>query len=539
MAQNEEQTNRFTGGATLTWDMVNADKHSFKFVLGGGMDVFDQTNSLWSPNEAFYERTQAQPGTAIQGAGDSKFFNYNLNGIHVWRPGNWSATTSFGFQFEDRQLTTARATTVNLIPGQQNVGQGSTTTAFENLTQERTQAIYAQEEIRLFSDKLLVAGGVRAERSSVNGDVDKYYVFPKISGSYRFMDLLGQGSELKLRAAYGETGNQPLFGQKFTTLNTPQFGQANGFTVATAAGNPAIEPERLKEIEVGIDGSASNGRVTWEITAFDRNTTNLLLQSVPAPSTGFTSQLFNGGKIQNRGLELGLGITPIQSRDLQWVTRATFTAYDSEVKEMPVPSFRPPLSGFGGLGTTFIEVGKPLTQIIAFGLNPDSTRTATQVQVGNSAPDFRMGFVNDFTYKSLNFSFVLDWQQGGNVIDLTTFLYDDGANAPDHGTPEQVGRFNRCYAAGAMTCYMGDATFLKIREVNLGVELPKSWVNALGWGVDNVRLSVTGRNLATFTKYIGLDPEVANFGAAAIRNNLDVAQYPPSRSVFFNISVGF
>ena len=538
LAQNEEQTNRFSGGATLTWEAVNADKQTFKFVAGGGLDVFDQVNTLWSPNEAFYEKNQAQPGTAIEGNGDSKFFNWNLNGIHVWRPGNWSATTSFGFQFEDRQLKIARASTVNLIPGQQNVGQGTTTTAFENLTQERTQALYAQEEVRLFSDKLLLAGGVRAERSSVNGDVDKYYVFPKVSGSYRFQDLLGQGSEIKLRAAYGETGNQPLFGQKFTILNTPQYGQANGFTVNTAAGNPSIEPERLKEIEVGIDGSASNGRISWEITAFDRNTTNLLLQRVPAPSTGFTSQLFNGGKIQNRGLELGLGITPIQSRDMQWVTRATWTSYTSEVKEMPVPSFRPPQSGFGGLGVTFIEVGKPLTQIVAFGLDEAGNRTPTQIQVGNSNPDFRMGFVNDFTYKAVNFSFVLDWQQGGNVIDLTTFLYDDGSNFKDYGTPEWETRYN-CYLKGAMTCYMGDATFLKIREVNLGVELPKSFVNAIGLGVNTVRVSVTGRNLATFTKYIGLDPEVANNGAAAIRNNLDIAQYPPSRSVFFNISVGF
>jgi hypothetical protein len=150
-----------------------------------------------------------------------------------------------------------------------------------------------------------------------------------------------------------------------------------------------------------------------------------------------------------------------------------------------------------------------------------------------------MGFVNDFTYKAVNFSFVLDWQQGGNVIDLTTFLYDDGANFHDYGSDDWRYRFDRCYSKGAMSCYMGDATFLKIREVNLGVELPRSFVNAIGMGVDNVRLSVTGRNLATFTKYIGLDPEVANNGAAAIRNNLDVAQYPPSRSVFFNISVGF
>ncbi len=539
LARNEESTNRFSGGATLTWEAVNADKQSFKLVASGGTDVFDQNNHIFSPNEAFYERTQALPGTSSEGNGNSKFLNYNLNGIHVWRPGNWSATTSFGLQFEDRRLKTSRATTVNLIPGQQNVGQGTTTTGFETLIQERTQAMYVQEEVRLFDDRLLVQGGVRAEKSSVNGDVERYYVFPKVSGSYRFTDLLGDGTEVKLRAAYGETGNQPLFGQKFTTLNTPQFGQANGFTVNTAAGNPSIEPERLKEIEVGIDGNAWNGRFTWELTAFDRNTTNLLLQRVPAPSTGFTSQLFNGGKIQNRGLEIGLGVTPVQSRTLQWVARGTFTSYTSEVKEMPVPSFRPPQSGFGGLGVTFIEVGKPLTQIVAFGLDENDNRTAAQVQVGDANPDFKVGFVNDLTWKAVNFSFVLDWQQGGTVIDLTTFLYDDGNNFHDYGSDAWRFRYDKCYSAGAMTCYMGDATFLKLREVNLGVELPQSWVRSLGWGVDNVRLSVTGRNLATWTSYIGLDPEVANFGAAAIRNNLDVTQYPPSRSIFFNISVGF
>jgi outer membrane receptor protein involved in Fe transport len=375
LAQNEEQTNRFSGGATLTWEAVNADKQTFKFVAGGGMDVFDQVNTLWSPNEAFYEKNQAQPGTAIEGNGDSKFFNWNLNGIHVWRPGNWSATTSFGFQFEDRQLKIARASTVNLIPGQQNVGQGTTTTAFENLTQERTQALYAQEEVRLFSDKLLLAGGVRAERSSVNGDVDKYYVFPKVSGSYRFQDLLGRAARSSSARPTARPATSRSSARNSPPSTRPQYGQANGFTVNTAAGNPSIEPERLKEIEVGIDGSASNGRISWEITAFDRNTTNLLLQRVPAPSTGFTSQLFNGGKIQNRGLELGLGITPIQSRDMQWVTRATWTSYTSEVKEMPVPSFRPPQSGFGGLGVTFIEVGKPLTQIVAFGLDEAGNRT--------------------------------------------------------------------------------------------------------------------------------------------------------------------
>jgi TonB-linked SusC/RagA family outer membrane protein len=539
LARNQEQTNRFTGGLSAVWHPIQADRHSFKFVAAGGVDAFDQNNDIWTPNELFWEVTQPEPGTALEGNGNSKYYNWNLNGVHVFSPGGWSATTSAGLQFEDRRLKVARAATVNLIPGQQNVGQGPTTTGFETLTQERTLALYAQEELRLMDDRLLVQAGLRAERSSVNGDIDKYYVFPKLSGSYRFLDLLGAESELKLRVAYGETGNQPLFGQKFTNLNVQQLGLANGLTVAGAAGFAGVEPERLKEWEAGVDGSALGGRLTWDLTGFRRSTTNLLLQRVPAPSTGFTSEVFNGGEIENQGFEVGLGYTPIQGRNLQWVTRGTFTTYKSEVIDLAgLPAFRPLLSGFGGLGVTFIEEGQPLTQIIGRRLEADGTLSATNVQIGNSAPDFRVGFVNDITYKSFNFSLVLDWQQGGDVIDLTTFLYDDAANAKDFGTPEHEARFE-CYLRGAMNCYIEDATFLKVREVSLGVDLPRRWAQGLGWGVDNVRLSLSGRNLFSFQKYPGLDSEVANIGAAAIRNNLDVAPYPPSRSIFFSIGVAF
>jgi TonB-linked SusC/RagA family outer membrane protein len=539
LARNEEQTNRFTGGLTFIWHPIQSNRHSFKFVAGGGVDAFDQNNDIWTPNELFWEATQTQPGTALEGNGNSKYYNWNLNGVHVFHTGGWSATTSAGIQFEDRRLKTGRATTVNLIPGQQNVGQGTTTTSFETLLRERTFALYAQEEIRLLDDKLLVQAGLRAEKSSVNGDIGKYYFFPKISGSYRFEGLLGSGSEVKLRVAYGQTGNQPLFGQKFTNLNTPQFGQANGFTVAGAAGFPDIEPERLREYEGGIDGNAMNGRLTWDLTGFRRSTTNLLLQRVPAPSTGFASQFFNGGEIENQGIEIGLGYNPIQRRNLQWVARGTFTAYRSEVVDMAgLPSFRPPLSGFGGLGVTFIELGKPLTQLIGKRLEPDGTISATDVQIGNTAPDFRVGFVNDLTYKSLNISFVLDYQQGGSIIDLTTFLYDDANNAADFGTPQHEARYE-CYLKGAMSCYIADATFLKVREVSIGVDVPQRWVRGLGWGIDNARVSLSGRNLISFQKYSGLDPEVANVGSASIRNNLDVGPYPPSRSIFFSIAVGF
>lgn len=89
-----------------------------------------------------------------------------------------------------------------------------------------------------------------------------------------------------------------------------------------------------------------------------------------------------------------------------------------------------------------------------------------------------------------------------------------------------------------MIPYIEDATFLKLRELSLGVTLPPRMLARMG-GVEDARISITGRNLFSWQKYSGLDPEVANLGSAAIRNNLDVAAYPPSRSIFLNIALGF
>jgi TonB-dependent starch-binding outer membrane protein SusC len=536
---NNEVTNRFTGGGTFNWQTFRNDRQELRFVVGGGVDAFDQVNDVWSPNELFFEATQALPGESLESGGRSMFYNWNANGVHTFTGARFTATTSFGVQYEDRALKTFRIRTQNLLPGQRNVDQGTNTAATEFLEEERTLALYAQESLQLLGERLLLVGGVRAERSSVNGDIDRYYVFPKLSASYRLIGLVGDGSEVKLRAAYGETGNQPRFGQKFTNLGTPQLGGQQGVTVSTASGFDGVEPERLKEIEVGLDGEALNGRLFWELTGFERNTTNLLLQRVPAPSTGFSSQIFNGGRIRNSGIEAMLGYTPVMTRNAQWITRATFTRYTSEVEDLAgLPPFFPVSSGFGNLGRTRIEVGRPITQIVGFDFDEQGNRAATLSQLGNSAPDFRMGFVNDVSYRAFTLNAVVDWQAGGNVINLTQYLMDDGRTSKDWGTPEWERRY-RGYLRGVIVPYIEDASFVKVREVGLSVDVPQRYAAAMNLGAQNLSVGVTGRNLFMWTRYSGLDPEVANFGAAAIRSNLDIGPYPPSRSIFFNVSVGF
>ena len=539
LSTNDETVNRFTGGANVTFNAITTDHSSLKLVAAGGADLFHQTGQVIAPPELFFQLTQANPGVSTLSNGDSRLLNWNLNAIHTVSPasGSFQATTSLGAQYEDRNLSRSRVVAQGLLGGQTNIDQGSVFgQQFELNAKERTFALYGQEEFLTLQEKLLLAVGVRGERSSANGDQDKYYFFPKASASYRFPNLLGEGSEFKLRGAYGETGNQPLFGQKFTTLAGGQViaGQI-GTTVDVTAGSPTIKPERLKEFEGGFDASFWNGRATFEFTGFYRRTQDLLLQRTPAGSSGFTNEIINGGQFRNSGIEIAAGITPIQGKNGSWLVRSTFARLRTNVDTLPGGlSFRPQFAGFGtAYGEFYVQQGRPIAQIV--GTVPT---TDTLVFLGDANPNFRLSLSNDITYKNFFLSFLWDWQQGGVAQNQTLSLYDCNYLAPDGGTPAGLARSAACNSAGDARPFVQSTSFVKLREATIGYALPRSAARAI-FGASDVRLSVTGRNLLVFTDYFGYDPEVSNYGQQAIVRNIDLGPYPPMRSFFFNVTVGF
>ena len=567
LGSNNETVLRFTGGGTLTYQALQSERQSMQLTLGGGLDFYSQNAAVIGPPELFFEQGNSLPGVSALSSATSRQWNWNLNAIHTYTPGPFKLTTSAGVQVEDRALDRSRVTAFGLLPGQSNIDQGSAVTPFELNATERTLAFYGQEEGLALQERLLLSAGLRAERSSANGDINKYYIFPKASASFRFPNLLGDGTEVKLRGSYGETGNQALFGQKFTTLSSTVINGAVGTVVTGVAGSPDIKPERVKEFEAGIDASAWNGRATLEITGYTRHTYDLLLQATPAPSTGFTTRILNGGVLWNEGIEIAAGITPIQRKDLNWVFRTTFTSLKNRVTELPVPdvctvasltdttvacAFRPANAGFGlAFGEFFIQKGKPITQIIGTDTIPGScVRSGGSIASGGSIscstfvrylgqtnPKFRMSFSNDVTYKRLSLSMLWDWQAGGVAQNQTLSLYDCNGLAPDLLTPTGLGRYESCNDTQAAPAFVQSTTFLKLREASVSVELPENW--ATMFGARNARLSVTGRNLLLFTSYFGYDPEVSNYGQQAIVRNIDLGPYPPARSFFFSITAGF
>jgi hypothetical protein len=158
--------------------------------------------------------------------------------------------------------------------------------------------------------------------------------------------------------------------------------------------------------------------------------------------------------------------------------------------------------------------------------------------IGDANPDFQMSFSSDLDYKRLTLGFLWDWKQGGDVLNLTELLYDAGQNSIDF---DEAGADRiTAWSSGVTQTYVQDASYLKLREVTLAYNLPESFTRRLfGSNVRFARLSLSGRNLLRFTGYRGLDPEVSNFGNQAIVRNIDVAPFPPSKSVFFAIDLGF
>lgn len=184
--------------------------------------------------------------------------------------------------------------------------------------------------------KLYLSGAIRGEKASVNADQKKVYFFPRYSGSYRFVTPIKGVSELKLRLSYGESGNQPKFGERDLTLASyGLIGGQQGYGIPGTIGNTTVKPERMNELEYGVDAGFFNDRVRTEATYYDRKITDLLVRPQLAPSTGISATTVNGGEMRSKGYELGLTAVPLQTSKLTWTSRATGSRIRKESPRSP------------------------------------------------------------------------------------------------------------------------------------------------------------------------------------------------------------
>jgi len=547
LMKNDETVWRSTASSRLMYRMLEGESHSLRFTGTAGADYFTQDNSLLFPPELQFEPIDdGEPGTALLSNSNNLNLNGGVNAVYTLTPGNgpFRATTSFGVGGSTRDLRISRIISRNLVGGLSIVGAGTNVQVVEQRQRVVDLGVFAQEELLMLDERLLLTGGINADRSSANSDTDKYYTYPKASASFRFAQPFRYADEVKVRAAVGLSGNQPLFGQKFTPLTATQnINGLPGLVVQGTVGSTDLRPEKQREIEGGLDMSFAGGRSSLELTGFRKDISELLLERTLAPSSGFLTEIFNGGKLRTTGLEASLNVVPIQSARTEWVFRTTFFSSRSKIVELTVPSFT--VGGFGtSLGSFEIEEGGSPTQIVGNDTLPDGSRVVRKI--GDANPDFVMSFVNDIRFGPFRAYGLLEWQNGGHVVNLTKFLYDLGSNTADYATPITVDGTATTVGARRLAIwprqtatYVEDASFAKLREVTLSYDVPQRLVSRFGRGLQTMLISLSGRNLLTFTDYTGLDPEVSNFGNQPIARNIDVAPFPPSRSFWFSVALGF
>ncbi|ATB28757.1 SusC/RagA family TonB-linked outer membrane protein [Melittangium boletus] len=534
---NDENVWRLLGAADAVWNAYKTESQSFRVLANVGVDRFQQQNTLLFPPELNFQQVLERPGVSLFGTSQVLNLNTGFNLVHNYKPvgGALSANTSAGFQYEQRGIDTVYINSQGLTAGQPNVSSGTKVGVLENRQLVKDRGVYIQEEMLLLNERLTLVGAVRGEQSSNNGNPNAIFFYPKLATAYRFASFHPAINEFKVRAAYGETGNQPLYGYKFIGLSPNSNIEGQGGLVTTGiVGNASIRPERQREFEVGLDTVLFNGDAVVEVSLYQRNISDLLLQRALAPSTGYTLEYFNGGGMRNRGVEAMLQVTPVRTPDWEWTSTATFALNRSLITDLPVPDFI--VGGFGtSLGAFRIEKGASATQIVGnSGLKADGTCCEVK-KIGDTEPTFRVGFSNSIKRGPISLSFLIDWQQGSDIINLTRYLYDASSNSPDYVGAGEQRQLNQKTNA---TTYLESATFVKLRELTLTYNLPETFVTRIP-GVKTARLSLSGRNLLTLTNYSGLDPEVSNFGNQAIARNIDVAPFPPSRSFWTSIDVGF
>ena len=541
--KNDEDVWRLLGTSTLRWSALRSAKSQLQFIGTGGVDYFQQDNNFVSPPELQFEPNDGQPGTVVLSKSSNRNLSLTLNATHTFLPGDpehgtqW--TTSAGVQAEERRLFATQILGRTLLTGQTSPQQAASQTVLSRLEPVRDLGLFGQEEVLLADRRLLLTAGLRADRSSANGNPDKYFFYPKAAASYRFLRPFGGIDEIKFRAAYGQTGNRATFGALFSPDTSGTIGGSSGTSIGTRAGDPNLKPERQKEFEGGFDATMANGRAQVNLTVYQKNIGDLLLERTLAPSSGQENQIFSSNSsLRDRGIEATLTVQPVQSKNINWVVRTTFFANKSKITELAVPTYQ--TGGFAlSLGTFQIEKDSSPTQI--FGLvGVDGSGNPIAGKVGDASPDFQMSFSSDVDLYRFTLGMLWDYKQGGDIINLTEFLYDAGQNSVDFTDPgggaDRIARFGQ----GFTQPYVQSGTYVKLRELNLSYNLPERLTSSLfGRRIRNARLSLTGRNLLRFTPYRGLDPEVSNFGRQAIVRNIDVAPFPPSRSFFLSIDLGF
>lgn len=384
---------------------------------------------------------------------------------------------------------------------------------------------------------------------------------------------------LKLRLGYATSARFPEPYNTRSALNilTNAFVDPNGNVIninqiPNRLPNQDLKPELLTEVEAGIEGKLFSNRLSVDFTLYNRKASDQILDRDLDPSTGYTVTAINAGNVTNKGIELGLGVTAIKTKNFSWQLDGNFTKNESKVTNLPEDVKQIVTAGYTNLGNFAIN-GKPLGIIQGSVAERDSKTGqlitgsdgfyigAAEIGIlGDPNPDYKLTGISTITYKQLSLRVQLDYTKGGKMVALTpaTLLARGLAKETDfdrtlplvlpgvdaNGQPNTVqvsttsAYFNTYFGPNEFQVW--DATLIKLREVSLSYSLPASLISKTPFG--NIAFVLSGQNLwyraPNFPKSTNFDPETSSLGVSNGRG-LEFLSGPSSKRYGISARITF
>ncbi|MEJ2217359.1 MAG: SusC/RagA family TonB-linked outer membrane protein, partial [Gemmatimonadota bacterium] len=431
-----------------------------------------------------------------------------------------------------------------------------------------------------YNNKYIVNASVRADGSSRFGENNKFGIFRAASAAWvlseePFMQDLDFISDLKLRASWGETGNEGIGNFRYLGLyQTANYGPVPG-TAPGNLGNPDLKWETTTEKNLGVDMTLFGDRLGFVLEFYRKDTKDLLLNRPVTATSGFTSVLANVGRIRNSGWELSLNTVNLRlpAHNFEWTTE--FNIAHNANKVIALYNDEPFPSGFAN----WVEVGQPLGVFylpkyigvdratgvakyidldadgnIQYDANGDIVWTTfpgsdDRMIVGNPHPDYYGGLRNTVSFGPLDLMVFFDFSHGAKIYNAMREYSDDGGYFLDNkfkvhvenywtptnmdGTAPSPSWYGSTGAWEPSSRFVEDASYIRLNEATLGFRLPDVLNRLLR--MHNGRFFVTGKNIYTWTKYSGYSPEDnwAGSGAAASTLGTEFYSYPLARTFSF------
>ncbi|MEN8187092.1 MAG: TonB-dependent receptor [Bacteroidota bacterium] len=488
---------------------------------------------------------------------------YQLSNILTWNKGFGETNLKLTGIYELQSSTTKLANISS-----QNYAFSGLSEAFYLLELGQTQVIGANQikssigsyvaraEVN-FKDNLLVTGTIRIDESSRFREDNRTGYFPSISAAYNLDQFISDNSffsNIKVRAGYGETGNQnipPL--STFQSLPTGNDFFFNGSSLDVGLGASGLVDEDLtwettKQFNAGLDFRMAKGRLNLSLDWFKKNTTDLLLD-LPVPQfNGGGVIRTNVGEVQNTGVDVSLSAVVFDTDNLRWDSNLTMSFVNNEVIDLGGLDqilTRPTGINPNGTGANLyiIEEGQPLGNFYGFkytgaDTNGEATYETEQGVIGNGIPDFTWGLNNNLTYKNFDLNVLFRGVHGFDVLNATRGMISLGGGdvtVPTHIDAIAPGNPTSGTNHINSTRYIEDGSFIRLSNLSLGYALPEVK------GLKSLRVYLSGQNLFTITNYEGYDPEVSSTGTSSsdATSSIDFGALPNPITFTFGVNIGF